>query len=150
MTNQLDVARAKRGQPPLFSSPKELQDKIDKYFELCEKNDEIPLLSGLAVNLGCDRRTLANYDTRDDYFRIISDAKTRCEYALEKKLVNKETYATGQIFALKNGYGWKEQVEHTGDVGNNTVNQEIVGAFAQILKEQMIKKIEGEVVDNDE
>ena len=150
MENQVQTIVKKRYKPPAFENPKELKEKIDEYFDICEKNDEVPLLSGLAVKLGVNRQTLANYDVKDEYFGMISIAKSKCEYALEKKLVNKETYATGQIFALKNGYGWKEQVEYKDETSNNA-SKEIMGAFAAMLQESARKKlVEGQVIENDE
>jgi len=80
------------GQPPAFNSPKEMQERIDKYFEYCENKLIIKqvvnkgtiilvptptpvTMAGLALWLGIHRETLNNYDKRSEYFGIVSRAR---------------------------------------------------------------------------
>lgn len=126
------------GRPLKFGSPEELQKKIDAYFESCEEEiwvqetDEegnekwIPILdrhgmvkkqlvkpytiSGLAVFLGTDRKTLINYEEREEYFHTIKAAKARIENFTEETLLTTRN-PTGVIFNLKNNYGWIDKQE---------------------------------------
>jgi hypothetical protein len=132
------------GRPLKFKSAKELQKKIDEYFESCfeewwyqdkqgnwhqnlDRNGE-PLkiqkrpftISGLALHLGTSRQTLINYEEKQEYFDTIKNAKARIENYTEEQLFNAEAKnMTGIIFNLKNNYGqWadKQELEHSGDV----------------------------------
>ena len=117
------------GRPLLFKSPKELQDKIDIYFDECKKNKStittkdgvltvdtplIPTIAGLAYALNTDRHTIYNYEQKDEYFHIIKKARDFIFSQIESKLQNSNTNAAGTIFLLKNyGYSDKQEIETT-------------------------------------
>jgi hypothetical protein len=44
-------------------------------------------------------------------------AKLRIEANLEERMLRGLGYGQGHIFALKNHYGWRDTVEHTGADG---------------------------------
>ena len=120
------------GRPKLFKSKKELEDKIDAYFEKCETEDRPYTLSGLAVHLGCDRNTIRNYSNDEEFFSTIKKARSIVEAYAEEKLYRKEQ-VTGIIFNLKENFGWKETVDnnhnHSGDIG--LIERAIVDAKKQ-------------------
>lgn len=93
------------GRPLLFDSPDKLQALVDNYFD---NNDKITL-SGLALHLNIDRKTLYNYEDKDEFFHIIKKARERVESVYEERLVF-SSFPTGVIFALKN-MGWKDKQE---------------------------------------
>ncbi len=113
------------GRPLKFSSPEELQEKIDEYFESVKEphvvGDKIyfePVtITGLALALGTYRDLLCNYEERDEFYDTIRTAKQRVEHYAEKQLYNGP--ATGPIFALKN-HGWKDtqDLNHGGQKNN--------------------------------
>jgi len=134
--------RSNAGRPLKFKSAAELQKKIDEYFESCfeevwtqdEEGKWNPVLdrhgnvlkkqvrpftiSGLAVHLGTTRRTLLDYEERDDeYSHTIKAAKQKIESFTEEQLfTNRNT--TGVIFNLKNNYGWTDKSEVDTNIGN--------------------------------
>lgn len=126
------------GRPRKFSSPEELEAKIEQYFrEKCK--DEIiksddgepvynkfgglqvkenpPTTTGLALFLGfVDRQSLYDYIKRGDEFScIMKKAASTIEEYVEKRLLSNG--GAPHIFWLKN-YGWrdKQEVEHSGKV----------------------------------
>ncbi len=86
------------------------ENKINKYFNDCDKNKKPYTLSGLALFLDIDRKTLLNYSKKDKFFPTIKKAKLRCEVYAEEKLFTSKNVA-GVIFNLKNNYGWKNKDE---------------------------------------
>lgn len=106
------------GRPLKFQTVKELQNAIDAYFEEMKNSlyinaDGIPIyepltITGLALALDTTRKTLMEYEERDEFSNTIKKAKTRIENFAEKRLFG--TAPTGAIFALKN-YGWKDKSE---------------------------------------
>lgn len=110
--------------PLKWSSPEELEKAIESYFEACEKNKEIPKVTGLAYYLGMDRKDLCRYENYDKYdwlkrcpedvkraySNTIKRAKQLIEIGYEELLFNKNS-SVGAIFTLKNNYDWVDKQE---------------------------------------
>lgn len=111
----MDNEKHAGGRPPKYKTAEEMQEKIDKYFEQCDKDNDPYTITGLAIALDIDRKTLLNYSDKEEFFPTIKKAKLRVENYLEKRLV-KNSNVTGIIFNLKNNYDWKEkqEIEHSG------------------------------------
>jgi hypothetical protein len=111
---------SKAGQPMAFKTVKELEERVDSFFtsddaflinykEGVEERTFAPTISGLALHLGVDRRTIVNYSNKEEYFPTIKKARARIEAHLEKKLFGNNV--TGLIFNLKNNFDWKDKSE---------------------------------------
>ena len=105
------------GRPPKYTKAEEMQKKIDMYFMECDAKNEPYTVTGLALALDVDRRTLLNYSEKDEFFPTIKKAKLKVENYLEKRLIN-DSSTTGIIFNLKNNYDWrdKQEIEHSGNL----------------------------------
>lgn len=66
-------------------------------------------ITGLALALGTTRRTLLDYEEKDEFSHTIKEAKTRIEHFTEQMLFSPSP--TGTIFNLKNNYGWQDKTE---------------------------------------
>jgi len=84
------------GRPLKFNDPKELEKKIESYFDWCDSRTRVKHLvtkdgvqevvesfprpytvEGLAVYLNTNRQTLLNYNEKDGFFDIIEHARQR-------------------------------------------------------------------------
>jgi hypothetical protein len=102
------------GRPMLFSSPDELQKKINNYFK---NNKTKKTISGLAYHLGfVSRSSFYDYQENEVFSNIIKKARLKIETIYEEKLHSGN--ATGIIFALKN-MGWSDKQEIKQDVNMN-------------------------------
>lgn len=108
------------GRPLAFDSVEKLEQKIDEYFKSdeayiisytdgSEQKTFAPTISGLALFLECDRKTITNYGNKEEYFPTIKKARLRIESHLEKRLYGSNV--TGTIFNLKNNFDWKDKSE---------------------------------------
>lgn len=97
----------KPGPAPKFSSPEELEAKINEFFQLCEKEGKFPSEAAMCVYLDISRDTLERYmreerDIDKGFAEPIKKARTRRE-----ALLVDEIYAatgkdvTGKIFLSK-------------------------------------------------
>lgn len=128
----------KVGRPPMYKSKKEIQEKIDAYFEECKGkvhhnpdgtvatdkygipvivDAKPPTITGLALALGfTSRQALLNYQAKDEFVDTITRAKSRVECYAEERLYDKDG-ANGAKFNLANNFdGWKEKKEIEADV----------------------------------
>jgi hypothetical protein len=112
------------GREKKFSSPKSLQNKIDKYFDECDNytvqkvsagavvdviSPKPYTVEGLCMVLDCDRLTLLNYEKTEgyeDYFNTIKRAKLKIQ---ENKVVRAHWGAAPHQFVqfdLINNHGY--------------------------------------------
>ena len=139
------------GQPPMYSDPKVLQDKIDDYFKngVSTKpvvvgrgeNKEVveipvPTITGVCLHCGFEsRQSFYDYEKKEGFSYIIKKARLFIEKHYEELLQVGNT--TGAIFALKN-MGWIDKItqDHKNDGGKfeNSKND--------LTKEQIDKLID--------
>ncbi len=110
------MKKSKAGQPMKYKTVKALQEAVDHYFEVdafVPSQDGIPeylpTMSGLALSLDVDRRTVVNYSNNDKYFPTIKKARAKIESFIETRLYGNNV--TGCIFNLKNNFDWKDKSE---------------------------------------
>lgn len=120
-----------------FKSPEILENKIEEFFKMCDDENKIPTITGLAYFLDVTRKTLLKYehsdkygslkkvneDIREEYEDIVKRAKAKIEAKYEQLLFDRNT-VVGAIFTLKNNFGWvdKHEVEQT----NKTIEVALV------------------------
>lgn len=127
--------------PLKFSSPEDMQSKIDAYFEYCnartkkevvktkdyyeviEMPDPTPYtVYGLADFLDCDADTLLNYQTKDSFSVIIARAKHKIlTNKVERGLDGKSNPAITKLL-LGYNYGIIEPKGETQDDKNININ----------------------------
>lgn len=110
------------GQPRLFKSAADLQERVDNYFAYAEENKKPYSIAKLALYMGCDRQTIYNYEKDQEYFDIIKKAREKCIANLEERLL--EFGNAGQIFIAKN-YGYTDRQEITSNNKNENINHNV-------------------------
>ncbi len=116
------------GRPPKFKDKKEIEEKINAYFEICKGeilkddngtpvlnkwgkpvviNKRPPTITGLALALGfTSRQALLNYQAKREFVDTITRAKTKVEAYAEERLFDREG-TNGAQFSLRNNFkGW--------------------------------------------
>lgn len=99
------------GRPVTFDDPVKFSEMVSDYFDRVAMLREVPTITGLAVYLDTDRKTLYNYRSKDDFFPTIKRALAKCEAAIEQRAMLGGINATMAIFSLKNNYGWVDQTQ---------------------------------------
>ena len=103
------------GRPLKFKTNKELKTAVGEYFEYCRENKKPETIAGLAYHLGVERKTIYNYEGREEFLLTIKKARDRILAGLEEALFTEGK--SGQIFLAKNyGYSDKQEIEHSGDI----------------------------------
>ena len=122
------------GRPLKFETPEELENAVNQYFAECEVKEKPKTMSGLALALEIDRKTLVNYSNKDEYFHTIKKARQIVEQQNEEMLVSGKGNATGIIFNMKNNFGWVDKTEQENRV---------------ILKQALVEFGDGQSQSND-
>jgi len=98
------------GRPLKFESFEQIEKAAKEYFELCDEQGRPYTMTGLAIALDTDRKTLLNYEEKEEFFPTLKKIKCIVENYAEEKLFNGGNTA-GVIFNLKNNYGWIDKQE---------------------------------------
>lgn len=116
------------GMTPMYTSVKEIESKIEQYFEDCKgypltdnEGNQIfnkfglpvfidvhpPTVTGLALALGfTSRQALLNYQAKPAFVDTITRAKARVEQYAEERLFDRDG-SNGAQFSLRNNFkGW--------------------------------------------
>ena len=114
VTKPRDNGKHPGGRPPKYDNPAKMQIKVDEYFEECKAEKRIPLLTGLALALGMEWRTLRDYQAgrggRDVFAALIKRARVRIEDAVTGLMLT-TAKPVGAIFYLKNCHDWQDKSE---------------------------------------
>lgn len=94
------------GRPLKFETVEVIQPLIDKYFADTPKEEWT--ITGLALALDTSRKTLVEYEGKDEFSNAVKKAKEMVENSYEIDL--KRSGRSGTIFALKN-FDWKDKTE---------------------------------------
>jgi len=112
------------GQRKKFEDINLLRVAIDDYFEDCDERRAPYTVSGLALALETNRKTLMNIQKADyytnDFKQLVSLAKQKILSRTEEGMLSGHLNATGSIFTLKNNFGYVDKIEQVNTDGNNT------------------------------
>ena len=103
-----------------LQDPREVQQRVVEYFQLCAEHDMKPGVSAVALALGMDRRRLWEINTDQDYQanipieckRIIKNVYTSLDVLWESYMQNGKVNPVSGIFLGKNNFGYKDQQEY--------------------------------------
>ena len=130
------------GRPPKYSNVEEVQIIIMEYLEDNNTPECPPTMTGLAMSLGLSRQGLLEYTRKSLFSDTIKQARQFVEEVNERMLITKKTSPIGNIFNLKNNFGWKDDKQIIVKHKN----------IASIMKSTAgnDEVIEGELADDDE
>lgn len=103
--------------PVKFKNVEELEEKIEEYKAYLDKSGNPPTMAGLAYFIGLDRKSIFNYQRKDQFFPTLKKFRDWIMMNYEEiAIAGKQP--SGVIFLLKNyGYTDRQEVEHSGEVG---------------------------------
>lgn len=107
------------GRPLKYDNVEDMQKDIDRYFAECDEMQKPYTVSGLAYALNTTRRTLLDYEEKDEFSHTIKKAKAKIEAYNEELLYSKDVPTVGVIFNLKNNYNWKDKQEIEADINSD-------------------------------
>ncbi len=108
------------GRPLKFPEVKELEEKINEYFEQKETDKTPQTIGTLCIHLDIMRGTLLDYEQKQGFSDTIKKAKERILAWKETQLFRMNGQVTGVIFDLKNNnsdiYKEKQEIDMRASV----------------------------------
>lgn len=104
--------------PPINTDDcQQVQDRILKYFELCEEDGVKPGVAGLCTAIGIDRSTWNRWENgvrranTPEYGIMVKRTKSMLEALLEQYTLNGKVNIIAAIFMFKNHFGYTDKQE---------------------------------------
>lgn len=110
------------GRPPKFETPEELEIKIEEFFNHCEKIEDIPDVEGLAVFLDTTRKTLLDYEKKEEFSYTIKRCKDKIFYKKKQLAFKGKLNPTVFIFDAKNNHEYTDKQEYDHTTGGEKIN----------------------------
>lgn len=102
----------KLGRPLKYKTAEELEAAINEYFTDCDVREVPYTIPGMAYALGfSDRHALLHYAGRDVFCATIKKARSRIERQRVENLIAGRGSTPGQIFDLKNNFGYLDKID---------------------------------------
>jgi len=106
-----------------LNDPKQVEERVNLYMQMCYDNDYKPTVSSLAAVLGFNRRSLIAIVSGENIggawqnlptssLLIIKKAYSSMEQLWESYMQNGKINPVSGIFLAKNNYGYVDKVEH--------------------------------------
>jgi hypothetical protein len=94
------------GRPLKFKTPKEIEDKANEYFNMCDEKGKPYTITGLAIALDTDRKTLINYGEKEEFFHTIKKVKqivlkNMDKIQLKNPIIPREEYKVPKVKEIK-------------------------------------------------
>lgn len=119
---------AKQNLPPIdISDPKQVEDRINWYYQQCIDDDMRPTVMGLCNSLGINRSTLKRWydgDTRGpSHCNLIEKAYNNLEEMWENYMLNGKVNPASGIFLGRNHWGYRDTVDVVVRPGQTLADQ---------------------------
>ena len=113
-TRYLRHALAAWNLPPIdISDPKQVEDRLQWYFNHCAEDDMKPTVNGMCNSLGISRDTLCDWKNGDNraatHLDIIKKAYKILEQMWENYMMNGKINPVAGIFLGKNMFGYQDK-----------------------------------------
>lgn len=92
-------------------TPVRLKNEINKYFDWCEENDEIPSIKGLMIHCKMYKDSFYRYIKQPQYEDILEHTRMIIGNWIEADIYNTKGMAAGKTAYAKNILGWADKIE---------------------------------------
>lgn len=116
------IKRSRAGRKRKYS-PVKFKNDTNKYFEMCEKKDEIPSKKGLMIFLKMSMGSFDVYKTYPEFKELIDYVELVIDHWCENDVYKTSGTAAGKIAYMKNVHGWREKTEIEQTVTHRSVDE---------------------------
>lgn len=116
------IKRSRAGRKRKYT-PVKFKNDTNKYFEHCEKRDEIPSKKGLMIFLKMSVQSFDSYKAYPEFKELIDYVELIIDHWCENDVYKTQGVAAGKIAYMKNVHGWKEKQEIEQTVSNRSVDE---------------------------
>lgn len=127
-------------QKPDMGDANAVQERINQYFALCDKDDMKPSVSGMALAFSVDRRTLWRWVNGIESSNLTAESRLTLKKAysilecqMENYMQNGKINPVSGIFLMKNNMGYEDKTEMVitpqSPIGETTGQKELAADY---------------------
>jgi len=141
-------------------SPTKLKNEINRYFQWCEENDEVPSIKGLMIHCKMYKDQFYKYIKVPEYEDILEHTRLIIGNWAETDVYNTKGMAAGKLAYMKNVHDWTEKTENVNKNETRIISVDEARAKLEMLAPKLLEllkssptvlnqigHIEGEVID---
>lgn len=140
--NKVMFKKAMIGRPFKFDNVEKLEKEIVDYFELCDRTDTVPTITGMATWLHCNRDTIYAHanNSNSPFSDVFKNAINACHLSLENGAIDGAVNSVVYIFMGKNYFSLKDDknITVTPATSNSTNSQETMDAIQKQIEEENV------------
>ncbi len=92
-------------------TPLRMKNGINRYFEWCEEQDEVPSIKGMMIFLKMYKDAFYKYLKQPEFSDMLEHARLIISNWAEIDVYNTKGQAAGKIAYMKNIHGWSDKLE---------------------------------------
>ncbi len=133
------IPSKKKGGRPFRYSPTKLKNQINKYFQWCEDNDEIPSISGLMIHCKMYKDSFYKYIKVPEYSDLLEHTRLIITNWVANDIYNTKGMCAGKGLYAKNVIGWADKVESFNQTETRVVSVDEARAKIEMLAPKLLE-----------
>ena len=135
-------------------SPKKLEERCIKYFEICDKYNFRPTIAGFASAIGVTRQTLLKFINGEracplDNYQVLERFYAMLNAMIETFMQEGTINNISGIFLMKNNFGYKDQTDYVvNNRQEDTIPEDKLIEEANLLTQGLPKLADFEELDD--
>jgi len=143
-----DILKVKRLGKQKKYTPTRMKNAINKYFEVCEKEDDVPSIKGLMIHLNMYKDVFYKYLEYPEFTNIMEHARMIMVNWCESDLYRSKGIAAGKIAYMKNVHDWTEKVEQNQNINQRITTVDEARAKIEMLAPKLLEILKNNNVVN--
>ena len=140
-----DIKRSLGGRPKKIT-PTRMKNGINKYFEWCEENDEIPSIKGMCIHLKLYKDMFYKYVHYPEFTDIMEHARMIISNWAEMDVYSTKGMAAGKIAYMKNIHGWSDKLETNNTTETRVISVDEAKAKIEMLAPKLLELLKNQNV----
>jgi hypothetical protein len=135
-----------KGGMPRSYTPTKMKNSVNRYFEHCEKEDEVPSISGLMIHLKMYSNQFYAYSKYPEFVDLIEHTRLIIANWCENDVYKTKGLATGKIAYMKNVHNWTEKISSENTNITATISVDQARAKIEMLAPKLLELLKNTTV----
>jgi hypothetical protein len=142
------IKRKKTGGRKKQYTPTRMKNTINKYFQFCEENDEVPSIKGMMIHLKMYPESFYLYLKYPEFTDIMEHARLIISHWMEMDVYSTKGMAAGKIAYMKNVHDWCEKTQTKNQTEVRVISVDEARAKIEMLAPKLLEILNSSMTVN--